>query len=141
MRFALILPASLAALAMGCVAVAATQERLARLNVEETHLSAEQAHNMSQLARLLADISRAGRIPELAVAIGDAFLLPVARLLAEGRTDGSIDSSVDEEATSALIYGAVTVTGLHYLVAHESLDAGRVGDLVAGLLNRGLRAR
>ena len=90
---------------------------------------------------LLADISRAGRIPELAVAIGDAFLLPVARLLAEGRTDGSIDSSVDEEATSALIYGAVTVTGLHYLVAHESLDAGRVGDLVAGLLNRGLRAR
>ena len=90
---------------------------------------------------LLADISRAGRIPELAAAIGEAFLQPVARLLAEGRADGSIDPSVDEEAPSALIYGAVTVTGLHYLVAHESLDARRVGDIVVGLLNRGLRAR
>jgi AcrR family transcriptional regulator len=88
---------------------------------------------------LLADISRAGRIPEIAAAIGDAFLFPVAQLLAEGRADGSIDPGVDDEATSALIYGAVTVTGLHYLVAHESLDARHVGDLVVGLLERGLR--
>jgi AcrR family transcriptional regulator len=88
---------------------------------------------------LLFDVSRAGRIPEIAVAIGDAFLLPVARLLAEGRADGSIGGSVDDEATSAAIYGAVTVTGLHHLLAHQSLDAGRVGDIVVGLLSRGLR--
>jgi TetR/AcrR family transcriptional regulator len=88
---------------------------------------------------LLLDVSRAGRIPEIAAAIGEAFLLPVARLLAEGRADGSIRGSVDDEATSAAIYGAVTVTGLHHLLAHQSLDAGRVGDIVMGLLNRGLR--
>ena len=88
---------------------------------------------------LLFDVSRAGRIPEIAVAIGEAFLLPVARLLAEGRADGSIGGSVDDEATSAAIYGAVTVTGLHHLLAHQSLDAGRVGDIVVGLLSRGLR--
>jgi TetR/AcrR family transcriptional regulator len=88
---------------------------------------------------LLLDVSRAGRIPEIAVAIGEAFLIPVARLLAEGRADGSIGGSVDDEATSAAIYGAVTVTGLHHLLAHQSLDAGRVGDIVVGLLNRGLR--
>jgi TetR/AcrR family transcriptional regulator len=89
---------------------------------------------------LLADVSRAGRIPEIAVAIGEAFLLPVSRLLAEGRADGSIGAWVDDEATSAAIYGAVTVTGLHYLVAHQSLDAARVGDVVVGLLTTGLRA-
>jgi AcrR family transcriptional regulator len=89
---------------------------------------------------LLADVSRAGRIPEIAAAIGEAFLLPVARLLAEGRADGSIGGLIDEEATSAAIYGAVTVTGLHHLVAHQELDAGRVGDIVVGLLTRGLRA-
>lgn len=89
---------------------------------------------------LLADVSRAGRIPEIAAAIGEAFLLPVARLLAEGRADGSIGGLVDDEATSAAIYGAVTVTGLHHLVAHQELDAGRVGDIVVGLLTRGLRA-
>ncbi len=89
---------------------------------------------------LLADLSRAGRIPEIAAAIGEAFLFPVARLLVEGRADGSIGGLVDDEATSAAIYGAVTVTGLHYLVAHQELDAERVGDIVVGLLTRGLRA-
>lgn len=54
MKSALILPASLAALALGAVAVAATGERLARLNVEETQLSVEQTRNMGQLARLLS---------------------------------------------------------------------------------------
>ncbi|MGH7748831.1 MAG: TetR/AcrR family transcriptional regulator, partial [Candidatus Dormibacteria bacterium] len=66
---------------------------------------------------------------------------PVARLLAEGRGDGSIAGSVDDEATSVAIYGAVTATGLHHLLADESFDAGRVGDVVVGLLNGGLRAR
>ncbi|HEX3606020.1 MAG TPA: TetR/AcrR family transcriptional regulator [Candidatus Dormibacteraeota bacterium] len=89
---------------------------------------------------LLFDLSRAGRIPEIAAAIGEAFLLPVARLLAEGRADGSIGGPTDDEATSAAIYGAVTVTGLHYLLAHGTLDAEHVGDIVAGLLTHGLRA-
>jgi AcrR family transcriptional regulator len=89
---------------------------------------------------LLLDFSRAGRIPEVAEAIGETFLRPVARLLAEGRADGSIGGCVDDEATSAAIYGAVTVTGLHFLLNSESLDAERIGDIVLGVLTTGLRA-
>lgn len=89
---------------------------------------------------LLLDVSRAGRIPEIAEAIGETFLRPVARLLAEGRADGSIGNCVDDEATSAAIYGAVTVTGLHFLLNSESLDAERIGDIVLGVLTTGLRA-
>jgi septal ring factor EnvC (AmiA/AmiB activator) len=39
---------------VGAVAIAATEQKLARLNLEETQLSAEQARNMSQLGRLLS---------------------------------------------------------------------------------------
>jgi len=65
----LIIPVSAAALLMGAVAVAATEQRLARLNVEETHLSAEQAHNMSQLARLLSVLEQLRRDPPPALLV------------------------------------------------------------------------
>ncbi len=66
----LILPASLSFLALlGAVAVAATGERLARLNVEETELSVEQARNMSQLARLLSVLEELKRDPPPALLV------------------------------------------------------------------------
>ncbi len=65
----LLIPASLSALALGAVAVAATGERLARLNVEETELSAEQAHNMGQLARLLSVLEQLKRDPPPALLV------------------------------------------------------------------------
>jgi len=69
MKTALILPASLMALTVGAVAVAATGQRLARLNVEETELSAEKAHNMSQLARLLTVLEQLRRDPPPALLV------------------------------------------------------------------------
>jgi septal ring factor EnvC (AmiA/AmiB activator) len=51
------------------VAVAATGERLARLNVEETELSVEQARNMSQLARLLSVLEELKRDPPPALLV------------------------------------------------------------------------
>lgn len=69
MRRALLLPAGLAVLALGAVAVAATGDRLARLNLEETQLSAEQAHNMSQLARLLSVLAQLRRDPPPALLV------------------------------------------------------------------------
>ena len=63
MRQALALPALLAALSLGAVAIAATGERLARLNVEETELSVEQARNMNQLSRLLSVLQQLRRDP------------------------------------------------------------------------------
>jgi septal ring factor EnvC (AmiA/AmiB activator) len=65
----LIFPATLVALAMSVTAIAASQERLARLNVEETHLSAEQARNMNQLARLLSVLEQLRRDPPPALLV------------------------------------------------------------------------
>ena len=65
----LILPVSAVALLMGVTVMAVGQERLARLNVEETHLSAEQAHNMTQLARLLSVLEQLRRDPPPALLV------------------------------------------------------------------------
>jgi septal ring factor EnvC (AmiA/AmiB activator) len=69
MKRALIFPATFAALAISIAAFAATEERLARLNVEETLLSAEQAHNMSQLSRLLSVLEQLRRDPPPALLV------------------------------------------------------------------------
>ena len=69
MKQALLIPGALGALALGAVAIAATESRLARLNVEETQLSAEQARNMSQLARLLSVLEQLRRDPPPALLV------------------------------------------------------------------------
>ena len=65
----LVIPMSAAALLMGVTSMAASQARLARLNLEETHLSAEQAHNMSQLSRLLSVLQQLRRDPPPALLV------------------------------------------------------------------------
>jgi septal ring factor EnvC (AmiA/AmiB activator) len=66
---AYVLPAALAALALGAAAIAATGERLARLNSQETELSVEQSHNMGQLARLLTVLEELKRHPPPALLV------------------------------------------------------------------------
>jgi len=65
----LLLSVTFAALALGAAAFAATGERLARLNLEETALSSEQARNMSQLARLLSVLEQLRRDPPPALLV------------------------------------------------------------------------
>jgi septal ring factor EnvC (AmiA/AmiB activator) len=69
MKAALALPATLTVLALGAVALAATGEKLARLNVQETQLSAEQTRNMSQLSRLLSVLEELKRDPPPALLV------------------------------------------------------------------------
>ena len=74
MKTAPILPTTLCALTMGAAAlglgaIAATGERLARLNVEETELSVEQTRNMGQLARLLSVLEQLKRDPPPALLV------------------------------------------------------------------------
>src|SRR6185369_16862987 len=90
MKLRLILPATLAALAIGAVAIAATEQRLARLNVEETHLSAEQARNMNQLARLLSVLEQFKRDPPPALLVSprDAKDAVRAAILVKAMTPG-----------------------------------------------------
>src|SRR6201994_3020123 len=86
----LALPAVLGALAIGAVAVAATGERLARLNVQETELSAEQTRNMSQLARLLSVLEQLKRDPPPALLVSpkDAKDAVRAAILVKAMTPG-----------------------------------------------------
>jgi septal ring factor EnvC (AmiA/AmiB activator) len=92
MKSALILPASLAALTAlaigGAVAVAATGQRLARLNVEETQLSVEQTRNMGQLARLLSvlEMLKQDPPPALLVSPRDAKNAVRAAILVKAMT-------------------------------------------------------
>ena len=87
---------------------------------------------------LMADLGRAGRIPETAAAIQAAFHHPVRRLLAEGEADGSLRPVGDPETTVAAIYGAVTIAAAHYLFADNRLDPQRVAAELFPLLFKGL---
>jgi len=73
-RARLIAAASVLAVLAGGAALAQTAERLARLNIQETELTADQARNMSQLARLLSVLEELKRDPPpaLLVSPGDA---------------------------------------------------------------------
>jgi len=65
----LLVPVSLLAVLAGGLAFAETEAKLARLNLEETQLSAEQAHNMSQLSRLLSVLELLKRDPPPALLV------------------------------------------------------------------------
>lgn len=87
---------------------------------------------------LLSELGRAGRIPATAEAIIAAFHLPVRALLEEGRADGSLPGATEPEAQASAIFGAVTLTGLHYLLADHRLDAARVAPVVTAMVVGGL---
>jgi septal ring factor EnvC (AmiA/AmiB activator) len=80
--------ASLCGLALAAVALAATGPRLARLNVEETELSAEQGRNLGQLARLLSVLEQLKRDPPPALLVSpqDAKAAVRAAILVKAMT-------------------------------------------------------
>jgi len=88
MRLSLAVPASLCVLTLAAVALAASGERLARLNVQETELSAEQARNVSQLARLLSVLAELKRDPPPALLVSpkDAKAAVRAAILVKAMT-------------------------------------------------------
>ena len=88
---------------------------------------------------LIADLGWAGRIPEIATAIGAAFYSPVAEVLAHGVADGSLRATDDPTEAVVAIFGAVTITGLHALVRDESIPETTAGRIV-GMLMHGLAA-
>lgn len=69
MRLALALPAAALAALLAAAALAEGADRFSRLNVEETQLSAEQARNMSALARLLSVLEQLRRDPPPALLV------------------------------------------------------------------------
>ncbi len=89
---------------------------------------------------LMADLGRAGRIPEIAAAIQAAFHHPVRRLLAEGEADGTLRPVGDPETAASAVYGAVTSAAAHYLVADNRVDTDRVAAEVTTFVLGGLGA-
>lgn len=69
MRGRILIPAGLTAAALSAAAVAATSDQLARLNLAETEISAEQAATRHQLARLLSVLEQLERDPPPALLV------------------------------------------------------------------------
>lgn len=90
---------------------------------------------------LFTDLGRAGRIPDIAEAITNAFYAPVEELLREGATDGSLRTVDDPTATAVAIFGAVTISGVSHLVIGGGLPVGDVTARLAALLLEGLDPR
>jgi TetR/AcrR family transcriptional regulator len=78
------------------------------------------ATNPDTAQLLIANIGRAGRLADIAVAVDTAFHAPVRTILADGIADGSI-RSVDVERAASAVFGAVILTGLHEIVLHGAL--------------------
>jgi AcrR family transcriptional regulator len=90
---------------------------------------------------LIADLGRAGRIPETAEAINRAYYQPVLHLLIEGAEDGSLRKVEDPASASVAIFGAVTISALSYLVSGADLAADQVAEQLIGMLVDGLGPR
>jgi len=87
---------------------------------------------------LLADLGRAGRLPEIAEGVLNAYYLPVQRLLEEGAGDGSLRAVDDPGATSLAIFGAALVAALHYVIAGQPMDVDHVAGQVTAFILHGV---
>lgn len=87
---------------------------------------------------LVAELGRAGRIPEIAGALNEAFYAPVRTLLVEGAADGSLRRVSDPEIAAASVFGALTIAGIHEIAVSGTLDADRLATDVLPLLMQGL---
>lgn len=87
---------------------------------------------------LMADLGRAGRMPDIAEGFAAGYYAPVRRLLEEGAADGSLRVVEDPAATAMAIFGAATVVGLHYLMAGQALDVERLAAQVTEFVLRGV---
>lgn len=113
-------------------------ERLARVIQAQLTVMAEQP---AVCRALLGDLGRAGRIPDIAAAIRNAYSAPVETLLVQGAQDGSLLGTVEPVAAAAAVFGATSISGLSYLVAGQPLDPPLVAQAVGRVVLDGLRPR
>jgi AcrR family transcriptional regulator len=88
---------------------------------------------------LLAELGRLGRLPDTAKAMNEAFHEPVQELLRAGASDGSL-RDLRPDATASAIFGALTVTALHYLVSDQPLAVDATAAALLSLLADGYAA-
>jgi AcrR family transcriptional regulator len=88
---------------------------------------------------LLGDLSRAGRMPDIAAHIDRAFHRPLRRLLRDGAADHTLQVT-DVEHTAAAVFGAVVFAALQQPSLGAPVEVDRVTATVTDLLDRGLAA-
>lgn len=102
--------------------VGGTEARLAAvMRAQLSHLDANPT--ISQM--LLANLGKAGKLPEIAAGINEGFLSPVRRILAEGIRDGSV-LDLDVEVVASALFGAVTIVGFQALLGRGGIDVDGV---------------
>lgn len=128
------------------VATAIEGSATAAIRLEEVIRAqlAAMADDPSTCQMLLAELGRIDRLPHIADAVQQAFHRPVAKLLVEGAVDGSL-AEVSIENATAVVYGAVTLTGLHHVVASDghapAFDVDEVAADIFRIVMNGLGAR
>jgi hypothetical protein len=88
---------------------------------------------------LLSELGRIGRLPDTAEAVQSAVHRPLQKILAEGVADGSF-RPLDTETVTSTIYGAVTMTALHHLVAGSSFRPARLAEEILAVVLEGIRS-
>lgn len=87
---------------------------------------------------LLANLDRAGHLPDIAAGVADAFHHPVVGLLGEGAVDGSLRRVADPARTAGVVFGAVTLAALHSLVVDPVFETEAVAAAVLDVVFAGL---
>ena len=89
---------------------------------------------------LVGNLGRAGRIPEIATAITDAYYTPLQQLLDEGVRDGSLRPTEDPTTTAMVLFGAVTISALSYLATDRPLSPESLSPSILAVVLEGLRS-
>ncbi|MGQ0842844.1 MAG: TetR/AcrR family transcriptional regulator [Sporichthyaceae bacterium] len=87
---------------------------------------------------LLANLEHAGRLPDIAGELAGAVHLPLADLIAVGAADGSLRPVEDPIPIATAVFGAVTITGLQYLVLTGEVPQEVATTTLCGLIFDGL---
>jgi AcrR family transcriptional regulator len=98
------------------------------------HLNAHPS--TSQL--LIANLGRAGRLPDIAARVNEGFRAPVRRLIAEGAAEGTLRDVADPDLAATALFGAILVIGLQSLVINGSIDVDAVIDGIGPMLWQGI---
>jgi TetR/AcrR family transcriptional regulator len=111
-----------------------TDARLAAVvRSQLAHLAANPA--TGQL--LLANLGKAGKLPDIAAGIDGGFHEPVRQILRDGQRSGEI-VDLDVEITASALFGAVTAVGFRGLLLDGGIDVDRIAGSLFPLFWAGL---
>ena len=88
--------------------------------------------------QLIANLGRAGKLPDIAAHVNQGFEVPVRQLLAEGAADGTLRDLADEDLGATALFGAVLVIGLRALVVEGHIDVDRVMAMIGPMFWHGI---